>query len=311
MQILSKQEAFTILENPSVGIPMEAIKFLYNYGPDEEILEKIIFALKNAYKDVFFDEEEGMYLDIPLWYAIVAENHLDIRLVDVIIQLFVEADFEMDFLSEQCGYLVGKLCETFGEEAIENFFHAIEDALIGRSDLPSLFLFDCFYFLDPEKYQERILNLLHDKNFYWKEALIIHLRHPKFIVFKPALEKILKEANFLANIRDSWLYKSLAKETQASINLMVEETDKNASDLAFSQTRENWESHYEKLQDHFTPKEDSEDEDSWGSIFENAVLEDTSEKLYKIYDPTQATKINRNAPCPCGSGKKYKKCCMP
>jgi len=23
-----------------------------------------------------------------------------------------------------------------------------------------------------------------------------------------------------------------------------------------------------------------------------------------------APKISRNAPCPCGSGKKYKKCCM-
>lgn len=25
--------------------------------------------------------------------------------------------------------------------------------------------------------------------------------------------------------------------------------------------------------------------------------------------PVQVEKIDRNAPCPCGSGKKYKKCC--
>jgi uncharacterized protein YecA (UPF0149 family) len=25
--------------------------------------------------------------------------------------------------------------------------------------------------------------------------------------------------------------------------------------------------------------------------------------------PKQATKVGRNAPCPCGSGRKYKKCC--
>ena len=25
--------------------------------------------------------------------------------------------------------------------------------------------------------------------------------------------------------------------------------------------------------------------------------------------PTRATKVGRNAPCPCGSGRKYKKCC--
>jgi uncharacterized protein YecA (UPF0149 family) len=26
--------------------------------------------------------------------------------------------------------------------------------------------------------------------------------------------------------------------------------------------------------------------------------------------PAAAKKIGRNAPCPCGSGKKYKKCCV-
>ena len=26
-------------------------------------------------------------------------------------------------------------------------------------------------------------------------------------------------------------------------------------------------------------------------------------------EPIKAEKIDRNAPCPCGSGKKYKKCC--
>ena len=26
-------------------------------------------------------------------------------------------------------------------------------------------------------------------------------------------------------------------------------------------------------------------------------------------EPTRTTKVGRNAPCPCGSGKKYKRCC--
>ncbi len=29
----------------------------------------------------------------------------------------------------------------------------------------------------------------------------------------------------------------------------------------------------------------------------------------QLNPPTQRQKIGRNAPCPCGSGKKYKKCC--
>ena len=33
------------------------------------------------------------------------------------------------------------------------------------------------------------------------------------------------------------------------------------------------------------------------------------EKLLNPVKPLQSTKIGRNSPCPCGSGKKYKKCC--
>ena len=33
------------------------------------------------------------------------------------------------------------------------------------------------------------------------------------------------------------------------------------------------------------------------------------EKLLHPPKPVQADKIGRNDPCPCGSGKKYKKCC--
>ena len=33
------------------------------------------------------------------------------------------------------------------------------------------------------------------------------------------------------------------------------------------------------------------------------------EKMLNPTKPAQSEKINRNAPCPCGSGKKYKKCC--
>jgi len=33
------------------------------------------------------------------------------------------------------------------------------------------------------------------------------------------------------------------------------------------------------------------------------------EKLFNPPRPVQSEKIGRNDPCPCGSGKKYKKCC--
>ena len=39
-----------------------------------------------------------------------------------------------------------------------------------------------------------------------------------------------------------------------------------------------------------------------------AYLEAMTEKPKPVIRP--AAKIGRNDPCPCGSGRKYKKCCM-
>ena len=36
-----------------------------------------------------------------------------------------------------------------------------------------------------------------------------------------------------------------------------------------------------------------------------ALMEHTTEAS----EPTRTAKVGRNAPCPCGSGKKYKRCC--
>ena len=33
-------------------------------------------------------------------------------------------------------------------------------------------------------------------------------------------------------------------------------------------------------------------------------------KLMQAQEPVQHAKVGRNEPCPCGSGKKYKKCCL-
>lgn len=35
-------------------------------------------------------------------------------------------------------------------------------------------------------------------------------------------------------------------------------------------------------------------------------------KIFNLFKNNQySIKISRNAPCPCGSGKKYKRCCFP
>ena len=54
---------------------------------------------------------------------------------------------------------------------------------------------------------------------------------------------------------------------------------------------------------------------SWSGYIEQGDIDDEMDD-YSIKEPKKVQpvvkpkKIGRNDPCPCGSGKKYKKCCM-
>ena len=56
--------------------------------------------------------------------------------------------------------------------------------------------------------------------------------------------------------------------------------------------------------------------DRWQTFYSSDGNDDEDEEYdeedddYPIIVPSAATKIGRNEPCPCGSGKKYKKCCI-
>jgi len=56
------------------------------------------------------------------------------------------------------------------------------------------------------------------------------------------------------------------------------------------------------------------DSNGWKVIIGIEPYEDEDitdvERLLNPPKPIKSEKIDRNAPCPCGSGKKYKKCCI-
>lgn len=58
---------------------------------------------------------------------------------------------------------------------------------------------------------------------------------------------------------------------------------------------------------------DNEDEETERLSFFPDVIEDDDEEYTDPVEPedqVKTKKVGRNAPCPCGSGKKYKKCCL-
>ncbi len=56
-------------------------------------------------------------------------------------------------------------------------------------------------------------------------------------------------------------------------------------------------------------EEEDEDDDEFEAEIDSALKDDYSKPALKEIKPEEK-KIGRNEPCPCGSGKKYKKCCM-
>jgi uncharacterized protein len=47
----------------------------------------------------------------------------------------------------------------------------------------------------------------------------------------------------------------------------------------------------------------------WYGTFKGKEHKESLEHLNNVCSPARSEKIGRNEPCPCGSGKKYKKCC--
>jgi hypothetical protein len=49
--------------------------------------------------------------------------------------------------------------------------------------------------------------------------------------------------------------------------------------------------------------------EEWDNIFTAAQREDLNKEYKRSKTVVKGEKVGRNDPCPCGSGKKYKKCC--
>ena len=79
----------------------------------------------------------------------------------------------------------------------------------------------------------------------------------------------------------------------------------------------------EAMRERYPPIDDVAVATSWWSAFEKHFVGDATEEdwdddddwddesqLIESVQPYRApAKVGRNAPCPCGSGKKFKKCC--
>lgn len=306
MQITTKEQAFQVLDNHQYGIPFEAIEFLYNHPKDEDIINKIQVIFDNAYKHYLTEHNED-YHSSELWYAIVAEKHLDIAFLDSIIKLVVQLSEGSDFLDEQLCVLIGLIGEKYGAIAVDKVLLAIEKVLDDKSKKsnPYIYLFDILFYADLSKNTATIVRILEHPNNEYFTPFAITLCYAKFNNFIPKIKELIK-------IKDQNSYQDLFEMDYLIPQLEINMKDLEAGKLTetneilpYFQSRGPWKEYYKDLEDLFEkPEYDfKEREENLKAFLTNEVA---AEKL----DRPTYEKIGRNEPCPCGSGKKYKKCCL-
>lgn len=244
--ITTIQEAFSVLDNAKQGVPFEAIRFLYEHEPCKEITDKIVYALENAYNNsVYYDSNENVFFDTPLWYAVVAEKHISADLIAPVISLFTTCYEDWDFLNEQGGYLVGKICEKLPATAPEAFFKAIYQQVTQSSSFPYLYLYDALLFVDKETHTKDMVDLLTSKNFKWLELYCDYLADIKLLEAQPVIRRIYERMEEPA----------IKKELKQVLKRFSIEGEQLESIRAFSQQRAPWDEHYKLYEESFTLKE--------------------------------------------------------
>ncbi len=266
------QQAFQIIDKQTEGIPYEAIDFLRKQETTPELTDKIVDAVKNAYNGKkYYNETLRLMMPAPLWYAVVAEKHLSEEFFEPVLQLFdVEEDW--DLLNEQAVYLVGLLAKKYPGQFVPKVLEYIEKSIDKENKKPYLYSFEALYYAPDDQF-ERIHKMLYRENFLWLDHYV----------------RILGDINHADTLQHFKKLLPKVEGTHAAVELKyyIDAMEGRAAmekGIAFCEMRdENWRNHYQQMEQIF-------------AVAKSPVV--------------QKKEVGRNEPCPCGSGKKYKHCCL-
>ncbi len=324
MSITTKAEAFQAIETCDFRImPQEAVRFLYDHAPDEEIVQKVIYFLSNAYfpTEAFIEEYGEDSMAAALWYAVIAEKHHSEELISVLIdQLYGGVEFIEDEVFHDLDYqgemLVSVLCQAYGEVAIDQFLKKM--------------VFDA-----NEVNHSRLVLNLRDTIYHTNETHI------------PILREILtsnrcQELELVCRVVANKAYKALIPEIEAFYVYLVQNDNRDGffqeigsreTGIALYELKSGDYSHpefqvsqyeqkpsWEERLVSYLPNKPAVPEKSEAEMVawmkqinkegerNRRVLAEMRKKVLEQEVKPKMPKVGRNAPCPCGSGKKYKRC---
>lgn len=274
------QEAFHILDTLQEGIPFEQIDFLRNHNEKEQIEVKIQKVLEKAYtEEVMLGHLSNQTPHTGLWYSIVAEEHASTTLAKTIVSMLTnDKSVDWDLMNEQLLYLIGLLSSKSAEN-VEIFLSAIEEQISKKKKNTAYsYLFETVYFSNSIQ-KEQIIRILRKLSGFDQTIMMSMLLETNQTDYIDLAKSIVKPENEFED-KESMEF-NMNKELQALIQMSENGEIENR---CYFTNRGNWKEHYKQLETLFVTQAPS---------------------LAEVSNQT----VHRNDPCPCGSGKKYKKCC--
>lgn len=302
VEIPSVDCAVRVLGKCTKGVPVTAIEYLH----DDTSLESRSAILK-ALRD--YSDNQSLWADsyaAPIWYSFAAEGHLCEELIDPIIGFYTSNhENETDWISEQGQYLIGKLAQKYPDITVQKVLAALERDPEHNHEGALYYLFDVFDFCNIDTYKDRLLALLKRDAAYWHEVLATTISHLQIKEALPALKEQLRslvEENPKKNLRDN----GRSIELEEAIRQLESGEDLYPEvDTPLCLRRgTTWKEEVADAEENFYdsgPFPGNEFVTEW---------EHPGDVFYHQQPISKINKVGRNDPCPCGSGKKYKKCCL-
>lgn len=295
LPITTEVEAMEKLDDPLDSIPFEAIEFLRGTKTTPELLSRIQFVLENTYAEGMDFNPEGFADTSPLWYAVVAEAHLDSSLIKPSVQLLTATTNDWDFMNEQAQHLICLLAEKYPDEVADQTMKAIDAAMELGVHSPYLYLFDIFQIVDAKKYEKWLLAFAGNPNNFWMAPFAYTLAAIQFTPAAAVLEGVIESLRSGKRPPTTVVYDE-ADDIEDALHILQgkKEPYRDITQPEYL-GRQDWKAHYTQFEDRFA--------------------DDTSAPQDETTHPSTAEKNGRNQPCPCGStkadgsSKKYKHCC--
>jgi hypothetical protein len=233
-------------------------------------------------------------------------------LIDPVIGLYGKDNpYATDWLHDQGQFLIGKLAQKFPDLTAQKVLAAMEKDAENKSDSLVYYLFDAFEFCDVDPYKDRLIALLKRDDIYWHDLLASTLAHLQIKEALPVLReqvKLLEPGSPGTSNYPDWRLIEITEaieQLETGVDLY---SDVSAPRCLRRTTT--WREEYADAEIYFYESGPTLIEEEDNDAFESDNLNAWSHILNRQQPIVKENKAGRNDPCPCGSGKKYKKCCL-